>query len=98
MVLSCVLAIGVITGASRSLQDPETQAGANSITGVIFTAALFVGVVGMMTSFATLALERPAVYRETAVNMFHPAVYSFAQVVLEVPITFIGANFFLVFL
>jgi len=91
-----LLILGLVFGLVFSEVDVGTQAGANSITGVIFTAALFVGVVGMMTAFATLAMERPAVYRETAVNMYHPSIYSFAQVALEVPITFIGANVFLI--
>ena len=88
--------LGLVFGFVFSEVDVGTQAGANSITGVIFTAALFVGVVGMMTAFATLAMERPAVYRETAVNMYHPAIYSFAQVALEVPIVTVGANVFLI--
>ena len=51
-----------------------------------------------MTSFAPLSLERPVVYRETAVQMYHPAAYSIAQIVFELPIAFIGANIFLLLL
>ena len=87
--------LGIIFGLIYSNVKGDTVAGANSLSGVLFIGSLFVGISGMMTAFASLAMERPPFYRETAVNMYHPSTYASAQLLMEVPICAAAVALFL---
>ncbi|XP_057416411.1 pleiotropic drug resistance protein 3 [Lotus japonicus] len=67
-----------------------------NVFGSMFSAALFFGINNCSTVLPYVATERTVLYRERFAGMYSPWAYSFAQVLIEVPYSFIQAALYVI--
>ncbi|KAL4190565.1 hypothetical protein AMTRI_Chr07g25310 [Amborella trichopoda] len=65
-----------------------------NIFGSMYTATIFLGIQNSATIIPFVTTERTVLYRERFAGMYSSKAYSFAQVVIELPYTFIQAVMF----